>query len=94
MKKYYSQNGDSISISNFPIKVNDNECQEIEITDEEMEKIVSGKYTYTIKNKKLEFIEIVKVKTAEEIAKEEIKAKLEAGTVTQDDIVNALKTLL
>jgi transcriptional regulator len=94
MKRFISQDGETLSVSNFPIKVNGQECQEIDLTEEELLKVSSGKYTYIFKNKKLEFTEIVKEKTAEEIEKENLKAKLEAGTATDSDIKEALKILL
>jgi transcriptional regulator len=92
---YYSQDGDKLTFSNFPIQINGKDSKQIELTFNEQEKLNnSEKWQAKMKDGKLEFIEIVKEKTAEEIEKDNLKAKLEAGTATDSDIKEALKILL
>jgi len=95
MQQFISQDKDSITISNFPVSVNGSETKKIELTEEEQEKLnQSDRWKVGIDKDKLKFTEIVKEKTAEQVAKEELKAKLEAGTATESDVKEALKMLL
>ena len=94
MKKHYSQCGSQLCISNLPVKVNDQESEEIEVTEEENAKIESGNFDFTVEKGKLKFTERVKPIDEKAVAREGLKAKLEAGTATETDIKEALKLLL
>lgn len=95
MKIYYFKTKDRLSFSNIFIKENGEEPEVMEITNEEYERIIGGKEKADVVNEKLVF-ELLPPSQGDLIKAEkaELKAKLEAGTATQEDITNALKILL
>lgn len=89
-KVFVKKTGSSTTVSNLPIP----DGVTLELTAEEMEMVNGGKHTFDLDKTKLKFTKIVKEKSPEQVAKESLKAKLEAGTATEADVKEALKLLL
>jgi len=92
MEKFISQNSKVFSISSHPVKVNGQECVKITLTKSEQKKFDSGKYIVARENGKLIFTAIPENPIKQE--KQALKAKIEQGTATDEDIKEALKLLL
>ena len=68
--------------------------EKIQVTDDAMAKVTDNTFKNVFENGELTFEEVIVQPSAEEVAKEQLKTKLNDGTATLDDIKNALKLLL
>jgi len=93
MKQYLSRDGNAATISTHPIEINGNECEEINITNSQKNKIEEGKHTFEVNaQKKIIFTKIPE--SPIKILREELKRKIEDGTATQQEKDEALILLL
>jgi hypothetical protein len=92
MKKVFHSNK---TFSNIPIKEAGVEPEVIDVTNAQYNKIFDHKLNAEVVNGKLTFSPIPEPeKTPEELQKEALKEKINNGTATQSDLVEAIKLIL
>lgn len=95
MKLYITETEDGVSTCTSPFKENAVVATQTTVTTEEMGKATSSDWVNKIENGQLVFEEAPEPPlSTEEQARQDLKQKMENGTATQQDIVNALKLIL
>lgn len=93
-KIYHSKSGNTQAVCSFPVKVNKVKTKEVEVSEEEKTKLLSGQFKANFKKSGIEFTEIVKPVSEAQKKKQELKAKLEDGSISDEEMKEALKLLL
>lgn len=88
---FYLQSEGATVLSNKPVTCN-GEIKSIQVSQDELDKIQSGSFDFTISDEKLVISQ--KPKTEKQIVAETLKDKFVNGTATNEDIITALKLLL
>lgn len=92
MQKFISHFEGSTIICNRPVSINGLDIKAVDISEEDLKNVDDPTMFFTLSGDALEFTK--KPKNEKEVIREEIRAKLESGKVSPEDIIAALKLLI